>query len=64
MKLGTIVVYLVLIIGLISIVATSVLANGGGDLDHAVSYNPVVLIVVGIAVLVVAYIMYRIMRGR
>ncbi len=64
MKLGTIIVYLVLIIGLMSTVATPVLANGGDEVNQVVSYNPVVLGVVGVAVLVVAYFMYRILRGR
>ncbi len=64
MKLGTIVVYLVLIIGLISVIPTPVQANGGDELSQTVSYNPLVLIIVGIAVLVVAYFMYRILRGR
>ncbi len=64
MKLHTVVIYLVLIIGLISVVSTPVQANGGDDLHQTVSYNPLVLSVVGVAVLVVAYFMYRILRGR
>ncbi len=64
MKLRTIVVYLVLIIGLTSAVATPVLANGGDEVNQVVSDNPIVLSVVGVAVLVVAYFMYRILRGR
>ena len=64
MKSGTIVVYLVLIIGLISVVATPVLANGGDEVTQTVSSNPLVLSVVGVAVLVMTYFMYRILRGR
>ena len=64
MKLRLIVVYLVLIVGLLSVISTPVLANGGGEVNQAVSYNPVVLGVVGVAVLVVTYFMYRILRGR
>ncbi len=64
MKLGTVIVCFALFIGLMSVVATPVLANGGGEVQQTVSYTPVVLIVVGIAVLVVAYFMYRIFRGR
>ncbi len=64
MKLGTVVICLALIIGLILVIATPVLANGGDEVQQTVSYNPVVLIVVGIAYLVVAYFMYRILRGR
>ncbi len=64
MKLRTVVVCLVLVIGRISVVATPVLANGGDEVNQVVSYNPLVLSVVGAAVLVVAYFMYRILRGR
>ncbi len=64
MKSGKIVVYFILIIGLISIFSTPVQANGGDEIQQAVSYNPIVLSVVGVAVLVVAYVMYRILRGR
>lgn len=64
MKSGKIAVYLVLIIGLISVFTTPVQANGGDEIGQAVSYNPVVLSVVGVAVVVVAYVMYRILRGR
>ncbi len=64
MKSGKIVVYLVLIIGLISVFSTSVQANGGDEVSQTVSYNPLVLSIVGVAVLVVAYVMYRIFRGR
>ncbi len=64
MKLGTLVVYLVLIIGLIAVVATPVLANGGDEVSQVVSFNPLVLSVVGVAVLVMTYFMYRILRGR
>ncbi len=64
MKLHTVTVCLALIIGLTSIVSAPVLANGGGDSQQTVSYNPLVLIVIGIAVLVVAYLLYRILRGR
>ncbi len=64
MKSGKIVVYLVLIIGLLSGFSTPVQANGGDEVSQAVSYNPIVLSVVGAAILVVAYVMYRIFRGR
>ncbi len=63
MKLGTVIVCLVLIIGLMSVVATPVLANGGDEVSQTVSFNPLVLVATGIAVLVVAYFMYRILRG-
>ncbi len=64
MKLTKVVGCLALIIGLMSVVSTPVQANGGGDLPQAVSFNPLVLSVVGMAVLVVTYFMYRILRGR
>ncbi len=64
MKLGTLVVHLVLIIGLIAVVATPVLANGGDEVNQVVSFNPLVLSVVGVAFLVMTYFMYRILRGR
>ncbi len=64
MKLPTVVVCLALVMGLTLGVSDPVLANGGGDVSLTVSYNPLVLVVVGIAVLVVAYLLYRILRGR
>ncbi len=64
MKLGTVVICLALVVGLILVIATPVLANGGEEASQALSYNPLVLGVVGVAVLVVAYLMYRILRGR
>ena len=64
MKLGTIVVCFVLIVGLISVVSTPVLADGGHEVELTVSSNPLMLGVAVVSGLVVAYFIYRIVRGR